>query len=154
MRRLLILALIAPLAAPVSAISAGPSGAVAAQERHDHMKTLGGAAKALGEQLRSGAPDAAKVREAADKIGAAGRQIHGWFPAGSGQSAWPKSQALPAIWSDPAGFAQALHAFEKASAQIDAAAQKNDMAGVGAGAKPLFDSCKGCHSKYKQKDRD
>jgi cytochrome c556 len=154
MRRLLILALIAPLALPAVAVGAGPSGAAAAQQRHEHMKALGGAAKALGEQLHSGAPDAAKVREAADKIGAAGRDIHTWFPAGSGQSAWPKSLALPAIWTDPAGFAQARQAFEQASAKLDAAAQKNDMAGVGAAAKPLFDSCKGCHTKFKQKDPD
>src|SRR5438552_7722302 len=86
---------------------AATSGADAVKSRIDYMKGLGGAAKALIEQQRSGASDPAVVKVEEAKVAAAAQAIPTWFPKGSGPEAGVKTRALPAIWSDAPGFSAA-----------------------------------------------
>ncbi len=69
-----------------AAVGADLTGVEAAKARIAHMKALGGAAKALGDQLKSGAPDPVVVKAEAAKIDAAAKALPTWFPAGSGPS--------------------------------------------------------------------
>lgn len=135
------------------ALAAGLSGADAVKDRQSHMKALGAAAKALGEQLRSGAPDAAVVKVQAAKIDDAAKALPGWFPAGSGASSGAKTQALDLIWSDPAGFAKKQQALAVAAQKLNAAAQSGDMAAVGPAMQAVGGACKGCHETFKAKDK-
>jgi len=132
-----------------SSFAAGPSGADAVKARIDHMKALGGAAKTLGDQLRSGSPDAAAVRAETAKIAAASQTMPTWFPRGSGPEAGVKTRALPVIWTDATGFAAAQKAFAAQAAKIDAAAASGDMAAVGPAMRDLGGACKACHDKYR-----
>lgn len=132
-----------------SSLAAGPTGADAVKPRIEHMKALGGAAKALGDQLRSGAPDPAIVKGEAAKISAASQAIPSWFPRGSGPEAGVKTRALPAIWTDASGFSAAQKAFAAQATKLNAAAASGDMSATGAEMKALFGDCKACHDKYR-----
>ena len=129
-------------------------GAQAAKARMEHMKALGKSSKAVFEQVKGGAPDMAIVKVEAPKIAAASRDLPGWFPAGSGQKAEPKSHALPVIWTDRAGFETKAKALVVAAARLDAVAQAGDAAGVGPAFHDVGAACKGCHETFKAKDKD
>ncbi len=146
----LLLACVAVMAG--GAVAAGLSGADAAKARMDHMKALGGATKAIYEQVKGGAPDLAVVKVEAAKLDAGAKALPTWFPAGSGQSAAPKSHALPVIWTDPAGFSAKAAALATAAAKLDAVAQAGDAAGLMPAFHDVGAACKGCHETYKAKD--
>lgn len=136
-----------------AAVGADLTGVEAAKARIAHMKALGGAAKALGDQLKSGAPDPVVVKAEAAKIDAAAKALPTWFPAGSGPSSGAETHALPLIWSDPAGFAAKQRALALAAGKLDAAASAGDMAAVGPAMQAVGGACKGCHETYKAKER-
>jgi len=136
-----------------AAFAAGLSGADAAKDRKGHMKALGAAAKALGEQLHSGSPDPAIIKVQAAKIDEAAKALPGWFPAGSGEASGAKTEALNLIWSDPAGFARKQQALAAAAGKLDAVAQSGDMAAVGPAMQAVGGACKACHETYKEKDK-
>jgi len=133
-----------------SSLAAGSSGADAVKDRIAHMKGLGAAAKALGDQFRSGNPDSAIVRGEAAKIATAAQSMRAWFPRGSGPEAGVKTRALPAIWTDATGFAAAQQAFVASAGKLNAAASTGDMAATGAAMKDVGAGCKGCHDKYRK----
>lgn len=89
--------------------------------------------------------DAAYAKSAADSMAALGQILGAAFPAGT-ESRETKSE----IWSDPSGFAEAVAAFQKASADFAANAGngKDAMAG---GLRALGGACKGCHDDYRDK---
>ena len=134
------------------ALAGALGGADAAKDRIEHMKGLGAASKALGEQLKSGAPDPAVVRLNAAKIDAAAKALPTRFPSGSGQAAYAKSHALPGIWSDPVTFQTKAATLASAAGKLDAVAEAGDMAAVGPAAHDLGVACKGCHETFKAKD--
>lgn len=77
-----------------------------------------------------------------------GKAIPSWFPKGSDQG---DTKALPAIWADPEGFAQASKALELAGTQIAMAGEKGDMAGVTEGFAAAGKACAGCHERFRAK---
>jgi cytochrome c556 len=133
-------------------VAAGLTGADAAKARIDHMKGQGAAMKAIGDQLKTGAPDMAVIKVQAAKLEASSRELTTWFPAGSGQSAYAKSKALPVIWTDKAKFAEKAEALRTAVNKLNAVAQAGDAAAVGPAVKEVGAACKGCHETFKAKD--
>ena len=138
--------------AGAGAAAAGMTGAQAAKARGQHMKAMGGAAKAIREQLKTGAPNAAVIKAQSAKILAGAKDLPTWFPAGSGKSAWPKSRALPVIWTDPSGFDAKARVLLVAAEKLDAVGQPGDADAVGAAFKEVGAACKGCHEKYQEKE--
>jgi cytochrome c556 len=136
-----------------AAVATGLSGAEAAKARMGHMKALGAAAKALVDQMHSGAPDAALVKVEAAKIAAAAQAIPTWFPPGSGPESGAKTHARPMVWSDPAAFTAARDKLVLAAGALDTAAAAGDLAGVSAAMHPVGAACKGCHDKFKVPDK-
>jgi len=132
-----------------AAMGAAISGADTAKAREGNMKALGGAAKALGDQLKSGTPDAAIVKAQAAKVAQLADAMPTWFPKGSGPASGVKTRALPAIWTDGAGFAAAQHAFAVEAGKLNSLAAAGDMAGVGAQMRNVGGACKSCHDKYR-----
>jgi cytochrome c556 len=131
---------------------AAMSAADAAKARIDHMKGMGAASKAIFEQVKTGAPDMAVVKTNAAKIDAGSKDLVNWFPAGSGKEAWAKSEALPVVWSDHAGFTGKAHALAVAADKLDAVAQSGNAAAVGPAMHDVGAACKGCHETFKAKD--
>ena len=149
--RRIVLAGAALLAA--GSVAAGVTGAAAVKVRQSHMKAMGAAAKALGEQFRSGAPDLAVIRVQAAHIDQGARDLPNWFPAGSGPQPGVKTHALPLIWSDPAGFKAKQQGLQLAAAKFNAAAAGGDMAALGADFRAVGEACKSCHDRFKSKDQ-
>ncbi len=152
--RSVLAALALALAAGAAVAAATLSGPAAIKDRQAHMKAMGAATKALGEQLRSGAPDKAVVKAQADKIAAGAQALPQWFPPGSGPGPDVKTQARPLVWSDTAGFAAARDKLVKAAAGLTLAAAMPDQAGVGDAMKQVGAACKSCHERFKVPDKD
>jgi cytochrome c556 len=134
-------------------IAAGLTGADAAKARIDHMKGQGAALKAINQQLKAGAPDMAVVKVNAAKLEASSKELPTWFPAGSGQSAYAKSKALPVIWTDHAKFEEKAAALRTAAAKLNADAQAGATAEIGPDFKATAAACKGCHETFEAKDK-
>jgi cytochrome c556 len=87
----------------------------------------------------------------AEALAAAGDQVGKLFPAGSGTA---KSDALPLIWEEGDKFQKAADAARVATAALRDAVKSSDKAAIGKSLKPVFDSCKGCHDRYRKEDKD
>ncbi len=68
------------------------------------------------------------------------------FPEGSDVD---KSDALPAVWSQPEAFAAAMDEFVGAANQMADAADSGEMGEIGPAIQRLGQSCKGCHDDFK-----
>lgn len=134
-------------------VAAALSGEDAARARIDHMKGQGAAMKAIGEQLKTGAPDRAVVKVNTAKLKASSKALTSWFPAGSGQSAYAKSKALPVVWTDHAKFEEKAAALRTAVAKLNVDAQAGATAAIGPDFKATAAACKGCHENFEAKDK-
>jgi cytochrome c556 len=145
---------IAAILAAGAAMAAGLTGAEAVKDRQAHYKEMGKAMKAIVEQLKSGAPDAAVIKVQTAVIDRNAKLIPTWFPAGSGPETGVKMEALPIIWTDKADFSAKTHNFQMAAAKLNAVAQAGDAAAFPAAFKATGEACKACHEKFREKDKD
>ncbi len=77
------------------------------------------------------------------------KQIPGVFPAGT--ETGEKTEALPTIWSDSAGFAKSSAALGTAADKLTAAAKANDKEAFATAFKEVADACGACHKTYRAK---
>ena len=61
------------------------------------------------------------------------------------------TKALPAIWSDNAGFLKAAADFSAAAGKLAEIAKAGDADGIGAQVKAVGDACGACHRTYRAK---
>lgn len=118
-------------------------------ERHEGMEKVGKANKAIRQQLESGSPDLAVVRQSAATIADLASKSLGWFPAGTGQDILPKTRALPAIWQKPEDFAAKDRYFSQAARALATAADGGDMNAIKSRFAQLGKTCKACHDTYR-----
>lgn len=135
--------------AATACLGAGLSAADAVKMRQQHFKEQGGAAKALGDQFKSGAPDAVIVKAQAAKLSQLAAALPTWFPAGSGPEAGVKTRALPLIWSDAPGFSAAAQNLASEASKLNALAASGNLAGAGPQMQAVGAACGGCHKKYR-----
>jgi cytochrome c556 len=115
-----------------------------AHQRHEAMETVQESFKPLRAIAVKEAPfDAAVVKKNATTILEKLKEAHGLFPEGSGGG---DSRAKPEIWTDRAGFDQAM---KDAQAAATALAAVTDEAAYVTAMKTLGGSCKNCHDKYR-----
>jgi cytochrome c556 len=126
-----------------------PAGLI--KERQQGLKKLGAALKLIRDELRSGSPDATKIRSASVDITAAASAIDGWFPAGTGPDAGVKTDAKAEIWTDATGFAAARDRFVREASRWNQLGGGGDATAWNEAAASLGQSCKGCHDKYRVK---
>ncbi len=136
------------LGGSLAASAASPPDAVIAA-RVSGFKKMGGAMKALNDQLKSGAPVKATMVGAAQTIAAAAREQPRLFPAGSGPSAGVKTDALPNIWTDRANFDAMMVKLGVESGKLVAAANGGDPATIAAQAKATGAVCAACHRQFR-----
>jgi cytochrome c556 len=146
-----VLALGVGMAVAAGGAMAQSAGAKAVAARQANFKQLGGAFKAINDQLKSGAPDLAVIKASAQKMKDLAAQEPTWFPAGSGPEAGVKTGARPEIWSDAAGFAAAVKQLQGETAKLAAAAASGDLGAVKAQVPPTGKACSNCHDKYRLK---
>ncbi len=150
-RQTLGAALAAGLAVAGGGALAQSAGAKAANMRHEKFETMGRTFKALNDELKKDAPGKAVVVRHAATINALAGQLPTWFPKGSGKEARPKSEALPAIWSDAAGFSAAAATLRTEAGKLNQVAPAGDMAAIRIQAKATGQACGGCHRQFREK---
>jgi cytochrome c556 len=121
----------------------------AVEARQSNFKDMGGAFKAIRDQLRRGTPDVVAIQQAAQQMKDYADQQHTWFQKGSGPEAGVKTDAKPEIWSDVAGFAQVQKVFAAEAPKLLTLANANDIDGLKAQVLVVGKACKGCHDKYR-----
>jgi cytochrome c556 len=117
--------------------------------RQDNFKAMGGAAKAIGDQLKTGAPDKAIVTENAKKIAMLSKEVPSWFPKGSGPESGVETQAKPEIWTQPADFAAAAAKLPVEADKLVQVAATGDAAAIGDQLKATGATCGGCHKAFR-----
>jgi len=140
-------ALVASLAGHAMAQSAALK---AANDRHEHFEQLGKNFKAVKDSL-DGKPDRAVIVRNANAIKTASDRLPTWFPQGSGKEVRPKSEALPKIWSDPAGFTAAAAKLKVEAGKLAQVSAKGDVSAVRAQFQATAGACSGCHKVYREK---
>jgi len=134
-----------------SQVTAETSAKDAFKYRKSIMTALRGHAGAVSMQARGLAGDADYLAHHAKAIAALGTELHSVFPKGSNIE---DSEALPLIWEEPEEFAAALAKAEKAMAALGEAADGGDVHAIGAAFRNVGKSCKGCHERFREEDKD
>jgi cytochrome c556 len=142
---------VAALACAGAAIAQNPAAAGAVKVRQQGLKHLGAAFKVIRDELRGASPDVVKLRSAVPDITQAAAAMGNWFPVGSGPQPGVKTDALPGIWTDAAGFAAAREAFVREATRWAQLRDEADASVWKEAAASLGQSCKGCHDKYREK---
>lgn len=117
-------------------------------ERHEGFEDMGGAMKAINGQLKSDAPNIAKIDKNAEVIAALAVKVAGWFPKGSGPEAG-KTDALPSIWEKPEEFSKSTEDFVAASKALTAATKGGDVAAIKKQFMALKETCGSCHDSFR-----
>jgi cytochrome c556 len=126
----------------------------AAAARHQNFKQLGGAFKAILDELKKPSPDKAVLTTNAAKMNSLAAQEASWFPKGSGTESGVKTEAKPQVWSDPAGFAAAVQRLQGETAKLQQIAGTGDVAALKTQVQATGAACKNCHDKYRVPDKD
>lgn len=113
--------------------------------RMDLMVDVGDAMKVLGEMAKGAQPfDTQQADRARGALIVASNQVIARFEAEEND---PKSEALPTIWSDWAGFNASAEDMAQAAESLDTSTLDGLRAGIGA----LGKSCGSCHESYRIK---
>jgi cytochrome c556 len=77
------------------------------------------------------------------------RQFPTQFPAGTEKIGGTK--ALPAVWSDPAGFQKAANVLADAADKLAVLAKAGDTDGVASQVKVVGEACGACHRAFRER---
>jgi cytochrome c556 len=77
------------------------------------------------------------------------RQFPTQFPPGTEKISGTK--ALPAVWSDPAGFQKAADVLADAADKLAVLAKAGDAEGVASQVKVVGDACGACHKAFRER---
>ncbi|NJN52001.1 MAG: cytochrome c [Gammaproteobacteria bacterium] len=127
-----------------SGIASADEGAIGYRQKV--MDAVGGTMQAMVAIAKQEVPHGAHLKVHAANMAGLASIAGDVFPAGSGGG---DSDALPAIWTDAAGFQERLDAFQAAATQLDAVVSSGDMSKFGEALGGLGQSCKGCHDNFK-----
>lgn len=137
-------------------LALGASGALAASAaetaiatRQAGYKKLGGAFKAISDELKKGSPDAKIIAANAQVVNAQAAQVGKWFPKGSGPEAGFKTEAKANIWTDQAKFAVAVGNFQTQAGKLQTVAAGGDVEAIKAQFRATGGTCKACHDVYR-----
>ena len=141
---------IAPIdaAAPLGTPVMGDEAKTVMHDRHEGMEHIGKAAKTIGRELKSDAPNVKKIQDAAATIADLASKTGGWFRPGTGPDV-AKTGAKPAIWENAADVATKDRDFQRAAQAFNAAAATGDITTIKASFADLGKTCKACHDKYR-----
>ncbi|MBI1217882.1 MAG: cytochrome c [Rhodobacteraceae bacterium] len=147
LRSLALSALVAGLA---SAALSDPAGDAAVGARQSLMRLQTFFAGQLGQMAQGKVPYDAKMATIAanDLEAVTSMDITPMFPAGTDNGAYPKSHALPAIWTGMDDFMSKYADMHKATLAMQAAAG-GGLDGLKAAAGPVFAACGACHKEYR-----
>lgn len=127
------------------------TGRKAADQRHENFEQLGKTFKILKDELANDAPDKATLIKASASVKDRSLKLPHWFPKGSGKEVQPKSEALPGIWTDPAGFNAAATKLQVEAGKLATVAASGNVEATRAQFQTTGQACGGCHKVYREK---
>lgn len=110
---------------------------------------MGAAMKALSEQLKTDAPDPAKLVATSQAIATNASQVPNWFPAGTDTGSGLDTDALPNIWKDRGKFDSLATQLVSETKTLAASATAGDQATVRSQTTTVQSVCKTCHSSFR-----
>lgn len=119
------------------------------EARRSGFKKMGAAMKSIAEQLKTDAPDLAKMTAAAQAVDAGAQHQPGWFPVGSGPESGLETDALPHIWKDTSKFAALSKELTIESGKLTTVMAGKDVAAIRTQFKALSDVCSTCHKSFR-----
>jgi cytochrome c556 len=124
-------------------------GGKAAAARHENFKQLGGAFKAINDELKKDSPDKAVISANAQKMQTLAKGMPSWFPKGSGPETGLKIKAKAQVWSDPKGFAAAVSRLQGETTKLAQLSAGDDVDALKGQVRATGGACKNCHDNYR-----
>ena len=133
--------------------AAGPAEIAQIKPRQDKLRDMGGALKAVDDELKKRTVDwdnvvLPNVQTLKDRSG----YLLNWFPKGSGPESGVKTYALPAIWQKNDDFVKVGKAAQAETAKLAQVAATKDADALRAEALVTGKACKACHDNYRSPD--
>jgi cytochrome c556 len=119
------------------------------ETRRSGFKKMGAAMKSIATELKTDAPDVAKITAAAQAVTAGAKEQPHWFPAGSGPESGLDTDALPHIWKDTVKFSALSSQLGVEAGNFSAALGGKDVATLRTQFKVLSDVCATCHKSFR-----
>ena len=136
-----------------SSLQAAPSNKDLIKSRQDKLRDMGGALKAIDDELKKRSQDWDNtILPNAQTLKDRSSYLLNWFPKGSGPETGKKTYALPAIWQKNDDFQKLGKAAQAEAAKLNDIALKKDEAGLKAQALATGKACKACHDNYRSPD--
>lgn len=137
------------VASGMATSAAAPADTIAS--RQANFKKMGGAMKALKDELGNGA-DKVKLVAAARTIASTARLQPKLFPAGTGPGAGAKTDALPAIWTQRTAFDAAAAKLVAEADKLVGVAGSGDSGAVLTQFKAVGGTCAACHRQFRAEE--
>ena len=123
------------------------------KSRQDKLRDMGGALKAIDDELKKGSPDWDNViLPNVDTLQGRSGFLLNWFPKGSGPESGVKTYALPAIWQKGDDFTKLAKTMQAEAAKFKQVAGSRNAGALREESVALGKSCKACHDNYRSPD--
>jgi cytochrome c556 len=133
--------------------AAGPAEIAQIKPREDKLRDMGGALKAINDELKKGKVDWDNtIIPNAQTIKDRSAYLLNWFPKGSGPETGKKTYALPSIWQKNDDFVKLGKAAQAEAIKLDQVAASKDQNALKAQALETGKACKACHDNYRSPD--
>jgi cytochrome c556 len=132
---------------------AGPAEIAQIKPRQDKLRDMGGALKAIDDELKKRTVDwdnvvLPNVQILKDRSG----YLLNWFPKASGPESGVKVYALPAVWQKNEDFVKLGKAMQAETAKLAQVAGVRDVEALKAQTLATGKPCKACHDNYRSPD--
>jgi cytochrome c556 len=148
MRRILLIASATLLVTSVAAPAATPEDAI--KYRKAVMTAMAGHVGAITLIFSGKVEHQEYLLSHAEALAAASEQTAKLFPPGSAEG---QTEVQPLIWEEPERFARTAEDAKLAATRLREAVRSGDKAAVGQALKPVYDSCKDCHDRYRKEEQ-
>jgi cytochrome c556 len=133
--------------------AATPQVTTQVKQRQDKLRDMGGALKAITDELKKPKVDWDNVIiPNAQTIKDRSVYLLNWFPKGTGPDTGVKTYALPAIWQKTDDFNKIGKAAQAEAVKLDQVANSRNEDALKAEAVAMGKACKACHDDYRSKD--
>ncbi len=134
-------------------VEAASPQAAQIKPRQDKLRDMGGALKAITDELKKPKVDWDNVIiPNTQTIKDRSAYLLNWFPKGSGPEAGVKTYALPAIWQKQDDFTKIGKAAQAEAIKLDQVGNSKNLDALKAEAVTMGKACKACHDDYRSKD--
>jgi cytochrome c556 len=134
-------------------VEAAPPQSGLIKSRQDKLRDMGGALKAIDDELKKGSPDWDNViLPNIDTLQGRSGYLLTWFPKGSGPESGVKTYALPGIWLKGDDFTRLGKAMQVEVAKLKPVAASRNAGALKEESFTVGKTCKACHDSYRSPD--